>query len=798
MQDVIIESSNQSSNIAANVRKVRGKNSRGIFRYVFDWIIKGMFVALLLGIDFLLFAGSGNQAIFAETLGLQPEILTSLLVILFVSLFIMFLVSFSSLLENLLASVVMGGFVLALLNQFAIYDKTSILEPMLSPYIGMSAAFIFNGISHWILAGGAGVLTFVILMMSSKSGTAYFTGILLIIFGGILADSYLIKNNLDDFVVRYDNHLDKASKNPRKYVYIFLPNASSYITLGEMKDQLNKNDKANELKGRLVAFLAKNGFWVYPNAYVNTTDALHNTVEILNGLDDKKADEHILKNVELDSLWNFSDVRDEYVFLKNAQLIDVYKNSNYRITALQSRGIDLCDKNNARNVDKCIDKINTPIAARNLKASSWEQAKFLMVQWINSWHLMTDWSVPYSMIDGFVTASKLPIMGVSYDSLYVVNSLKTMDRLLEEIQKGKSNRAYFVFLDLPADMYVYNEFCQLKPQSQWQNISNYKWVGNKQLFEKRKAYQEQYSCLIGKLEQFMQALKEKKLDENTIVFLQGVSGINELGGPKTEDYIENFKRNNLVLLAVKNPIKNSFSINNQICESRELIKNYLYLKGDCEELKGMGLYETAAKGLQDNLLSNVLSQETINGYLKNYDDWYKKWQEFNTKKSPKDKLKEIQAKVKDKVVKKAIADAKSADDVKTESVDKPLEGAKDKAQVSDAEKPAGSEKVNDLPEERAVGKASVMEQPINEGKEQEVKSIKDEIQIDNNESSSDTLSSNDIPLEKEENNAKNEAEKVAPNAEEAETSSVKEQTPPANVEISAPEIQPKPTNKTAE
>lgn len=43
MQDVIIESSNQSSSLAANVRKVTIKKSRGIFSYMFDWLIKGLF-----------------------------------------------------------------------------------------------------------------------------------------------------------------------------------------------------------------------------------------------------------------------------------------------------------------------------------------------------------------------------------------------------------------------------------------------------------------------------------------------------------------------------------------------------------------------------------------------------------------------------------------------------------------------------------------------------------------------------------------------------------------------------------
>lgn len=159
MQDIIIEGSNQSSNLVANVRKGRVKKPRGVVRYVFDWIIKGLFVASLLSIDFLLFAGSGNQQLFDGSFMLQPEIMAILTGLLFFSLFMMFLVSFSSFLQNVLTALIAGGFMLAILNQFAQYDKSSILVPMMTPYLGAAAASIFTGISHWVLAIGAGIFT---------------------------------------------------------------------------------------------------------------------------------------------------------------------------------------------------------------------------------------------------------------------------------------------------------------------------------------------------------------------------------------------------------------------------------------------------------------------------------------------------------------------------------------------------------------------------------------------------------------------------------------------------------------
>ena len=110
MQDVIIESSNQSSSLAANVRKVTIKKSRGIFSYMFDWLIKGLLTALLLIMNFLLFAGSGSQKVFADGFMLQPEIMSVVIGLLVFSMLLMLLFSFSSVLQNLLVSLIAAVF----------------------------------------------------------------------------------------------------------------------------------------------------------------------------------------------------------------------------------------------------------------------------------------------------------------------------------------------------------------------------------------------------------------------------------------------------------------------------------------------------------------------------------------------------------------------------------------------------------------------------------------------------------------------------------------------------------------
>ena len=112
MEDIIIESSNQSSNVAANVRKVRIRKPRNVMSYVFNWIIKGLFVALLLCIDFLLFAGSGNQAVFGSSYMLQPEIMSIMIGLLVFSLLLYVFVFFlPSILQILWLRLWSAGFV---------------------------------------------------------------------------------------------------------------------------------------------------------------------------------------------------------------------------------------------------------------------------------------------------------------------------------------------------------------------------------------------------------------------------------------------------------------------------------------------------------------------------------------------------------------------------------------------------------------------------------------------------------------------------------------------------------------
>ncbi|MFR1032097.1 MAG: hypothetical protein ACLSE6_06145 [Alphaproteobacteria bacterium] len=77
--------------------------------------------------------------------------------------------------------------------------KHQFLVPMLSPYIGAAAASMFTDV-YWILVAGAGILTFVVLMISSNQVWFILSG-LFCRFGGLVADSYIMRQT-SEFAVK--------------------------------------------------------------------------------------------------------------------------------------------------------------------------------------------------------------------------------------------------------------------------------------------------------------------------------------------------------------------------------------------------------------------------------------------------------------------------------------------------------------------------------------------------------------------------------------------------------------------
>ncbi len=631
MEDIIVDgpspTSIQSRNSKKFIRKEK-KEKRDLSVYLFDWLIKGLLVALLLSIDFVLFAGAGNFGIFASGYSLAPQVLYVLIGFFAVSIILMFLLSFSSFLQNLLTAVAGGLFVYVLMHQFALFDETSFLAGWVGNYLGSTLAMNFMGISHILCAWAAGIALFLFLILTRKANIAYFTGIVLLIFVGILGDKYFKSGGNAEFKTVYQSQAPLEEKDGKRFIYIMLPNAGSYNYLEDMKEAVN-TEEARKTMSLMLGFFARNGFSFYPHAYVNERDPFMNAVASLNMLGNDKPEDFLLNNVAMDGYWGFDNLNDEYVYLRENQLFRTFKKAKYKISAYKTRGLDLCRVNNEMSADRCIEKVNRPISFDNLNLTGSEKTELLLIQWIESTGLFTDLSAAYSWFKGIGNPDKTPLVGLKYDNLYVVDAVNTLDKVAQDIISDTGNNAYFVVMDMPANMYVYNEYCRVKPTGSWLDMESLPWILNKNLYGKRSAYLSQMNCLFGKLEQFIRNLEKAGAADKSVIVIQGLSGVNDLINIREPSYIQEFKNERLVTMAIRDPLKKKFVNDTRVCSAKDILKEYLFRRGKCEEMKDLNMHDEAKKDFKGMLNQVRITEPVVAAAVKKFDEWYPNWQRLN-------------------------------------------------------------------------------------------------------------------------------------------------------------------------
>lgn len=644
MEDIIIDDKNKMSvnveNINKDKKKIRYRTTgkkRSFFKYVADLLEKTIIISTLIIIDFILFAKAGSYSLFSSSANLQPELIYILGGILIVSFLLIYVVSFSKFLQNLLLALTLFVFILAMFNQFAMFDKSSILAGFVADYAGNDLGALFNENSHLVIAGFSALIFLIFLEISSRITIAYFCGILLIILGGIVSDAWINKEN-NSFKTLTNRHNVDDSENGKNFVYIAMPNLTSVTHLIDFETTQpgseGYNAKLHRAHDTMLGFYSKNNFMIYPNAYINEVNPFMNMVDTLNpGRGSKDIKDTTLNNVLLSSYWNFEDIYNQYLYLKDNKMYDTFRKAKYDIKAYESRGIELCHQNNEAVASRCIKKQNIPVNIDFAKNKTLTKIELLLAQWIDSTGLTDSYSLLYNALRPFVDAENLPLTGYTTKNFYVVDSLKTIDILKNDIKNDKGNNAYFAFIDLPSDLFIYDENCQIKPVEKWVAKDNLPWVYQNNKIQKREAYMEQVTCLYSKLEQFMQSLKENNVQDRTVVILQGISGVGGLGDARNTDFLTQFQDTKQVNLAIRDPLKDKVEIYYQICAAPSIIKNYLYKKGKCEEFENINLINQSREMMQKELKSNLLSDDKLNSAANNFDIWYKTWAEHNKENS---------------------------------------------------------------------------------------------------------------------------------------------------------------------
>lgn len=629
MEDIIIEErpvpavKKTEALKAEKIKKIKKtEDNLSWFAYLSGWVCKSLIIAAIVSINFLWFCQIGNIEVFNSGI-MSPEVKIVLSGIALGALIVVFMFSFSRLMENILAALTAGLFVVVLLEQYALFDASAFLYPFSKTIIGAGGAPFLATASQWVVGGLIALLVWLFLSFASRWKVAFFTLILLAVAAGLGYQQYREPKENQDFQTVYEDKVFVPQNKGKKFVYIALPRMSSFSYL---KDISEDHPSGKTALNAMLGFWAKNQFLVYPNAYANTRDGAVNLAQTLNLTDDPQIDGYVLADVENKKNWNFAEINLHKKQLKNNKLFDNFNKAGYVVSVFDGQLLNMCYKNNMVAANECLRKYNLPLQLDQQKFSLRQRATALLGQWLESMNIIPEFPKVYKFVETTGRMNEIPLMGATYKDLSAVNAIRALDVVVKDITEVRGNKAYFINLNLPGNMYVYDEFCQLKPMRDWMSAAE-KVYGQKQdLLKRRDAYFEQTACLYGKLTDFMKKVKDAGDAEQTVVMIQGMSGIGDLNDA---EFPENFENAQSIVMAIRDPLHKKFAVAKNICSAPDIVKQYFFKNDKCTNFNGLDYNSEQKDELEKWFGNNKFYKKNTLKAVEEFEAWYRNWLRAN-------------------------------------------------------------------------------------------------------------------------------------------------------------------------
>lgn len=716
MQDIVLDSRH-------------GRQTNGVSRFgnFFKGVLLALILGLLFGLDFVLYLRSGTVQLFDGIWNTSVFMVLAMIVI--GAMAAMLVLFFSRGLQKMLFAFGCAALVWGFFSQFLQIDKSQYLGVLLSPMLGYEIASLTDGYSHWIICGLVFVLAYIIAGKLSKTSMLYFIGSLLLIIGGFLAAEMFDAVKKPAFKEVYKAADSGFSEKNKKVVFLFMPNMTSFsaINVSSGKDL----DKSKQLRDVELGFFMKNGFKFYPNAYVPNENKDANLIELLNILDNKPYYEHVLNSAGLEKLWKFKSPQRTDVFLQDSQMQDVFRKAGFKLSAYQNQNIEICKKNNQYAVDRCISAQSLPVDVTKAKFSEQERATLLLKQWLSSLGFV-DNSTVAGVLQYALDRQTVQNVFLPYERMYVVNSLQVLQTVLENISSDKGAGVYFVYLNFPDNLLIYDEYCGIKPQAKWNSLMPS--VKLPMIARNTKEYNEQMLCLFGQLGDFMSGLQELKPDDNITVILQGLSG-KKAGATENLNFVEKFKEQNMVMTAIRDG-SSHFGVSNKICNSKDILRSYLFKAKGCEEFSGVKVSNGTQETLRSELKNDRINKSMLPEALSVYDNWRQQWKEnkkLSVIKLKKAIVEQVKVKAEEKPQDKDALQSEMAVRALVDNLDNTVSPEKTtnateevKAEVEESSKVEAKTEVEDVPLEHADKNEVKPQVQAEESKSEAVNVNKDE------------------------------------------------------------------------
>lgn len=588
-------------------------------------ILLSLYIFFLLAIDFVLFTDSGNLNIFRGEWLISPEVLILLVVLLIFSFAVMALCSLVRWLQNIVSALFTFWFIIVLFNQFAQFNTGSFLgEAIQSSFGSFTPTFLYTSSDITLAVILSGLVLWFLCTAPFKALFVY-VAMFFIAFIGILRYGFNSSGHQHDFIELNQTQLKTSGQaEGEKFIYIMLPNLMSYKSY-----MIGNNPQDQEMTKLITGFYAKNNFEVFSNAYHDNNDLFLNMVKAVNVFGHKDPREYITNTMMVYRYWKFFNVNDEHIFLKDNQMFDTFRQAGYKISAYKSRGFDMCHKNHKFNVDRCIEKLNRPVNVYSMNIGRFPRAKLLLLEWFSSMKILKDLSKIYQALNTFTQADNLPMIGVNYNNLYVLNSAKTFDVLAENIIADKGRQAYFVYADIPSDMFIYDQYCRIKPQDEWISLEDLPWVNVNKAMMKRTAYNDQTKCLYAKFQELFDKLETAGILQKSVIIIEGMSSVNNFNQHYSDDFINRFTHEKLTTLAVRSPVNTALTVNPRLCPTENLVSTYLYKTESCRGVENVKIHQRFKEELMHKLQLLEIPVPEMENNRVDFDLWYNQWRQVN-------------------------------------------------------------------------------------------------------------------------------------------------------------------------
>lgn len=627
MDDIHLDDPRKFSAKQIKIEIENASKKRNIWQYLFDLVVKTLICATLIAIDFTLFANAGNYNIFVSNTGITPEAEYVYIAILLFSFVIMLIASFEPKLENAVLSLCFALMVIAVINQFATFEKRSGLLIIFSGIFSDSINAMLYEYAFLII----GIVAFIIFLIGitklKRSFRLYFLCGLWVVLAWILSEAYFNTSSQYFRTVATSPTL-RSDTNGKLLIFLSFNDLTSIDNLLNLANNKTQNVEIKKSANNLLGFLNANNFILYPNAMVNNTyEPFLNLVSVYNPGDKEEASSHVMSSAERQDYFDFSSIQKDRIYIKDSSLYKMLQKEDYKINVYQSRDIDTCYLNNKLATAICREKVNMPIALNEDIFTSADKTILLTAQWLNSTGLVQSINSVLKVAEYVIPGNTLKPFGFDIDKLYVLNSFKVFDLIIENIDNQTGNQAYFAIIDLPSDMYAYDEFCKLKKVDEWKSEENVAFAKSS-LESRREAYADQINCLSGVLERFIQQLAKMGQLENTTIIINGLN--NPQGILKAEeDYIKQLQIKNQVLFAIRPENSQEPEIDYSVCRVDDIVNSYLITHKPCEEFAGIKTTENNMKQFQELIEKNKYKDFAIDMAAQNFKEWVNAWMAHN-------------------------------------------------------------------------------------------------------------------------------------------------------------------------